>query len=36
VQAARDAGMHAVHFRIDLDHNLEQQLAALGVSAASA
>jgi putative hydrolase of the HAD superfamily len=36
VQAARDAGMHAVHFRIDLDHDLEQQLAALGVSAASA
>lgn len=33
VQAARDAGMHGVCFRIDLGHSLEQQLAELGVVA---
>lgn len=31
VQAARDAGMHAICFRIDLGHALEAQLAELGV-----
>jgi HAD superfamily hydrolase (TIGR01509 family) len=30
VDAARDAGMHAVHFLVN-QHNLEAQLAALGV-----
>jgi putative hydrolase of the HAD superfamily len=33
VDAAREAGMHAVHFRVDLGHLLEEQLAALGVRA---
>lgn len=31
VNAARDAGMHGVCFRIDLGHSLEAQLADLGV-----
>ena len=31
VDAARDAGMHGVCFRIDLGHSLEAQLADLGV-----
>ena len=33
VQAARDAGMHGVCFRIDLGHALEEQLGELGVRA---
>ena len=33
VQAAREAGMHGVCFRIDLGHALEEQLAELGVRA---
>ncbi|MEX2246075.1 MAG: HAD family phosphatase [Dehalococcoidia bacterium] len=31
VEAARQAGMHGVHFRIDEGHDLEQQLSGLGV-----
>jgi len=31
VEAARDAGMHALHFRIELGHSLAAQLAELGV-----
>lgn len=34
VAAARAAGMAAVHFRVDLGHNLEAQLAELGVTPA--
>jgi len=34
VQAARDAGMRGVCFRIDLGHSLEEQLGALGVDVA--
>jgi putative hydrolase of the HAD superfamily len=33
VDAAREAGMHAICFRIDLGHSLEDQLADLGVHA---
>jgi len=36
VNAARDAGMHGVCFRIDLGHSLEAQLADLGVRAQEA
>ncbi|MGH7621048.1 MAG: HAD family hydrolase [Gemmatimonadaceae bacterium] len=35
VQAARDAGMRGVWFRIDRDDKLEEQLRALGVSGQS-
>jgi putative hydrolase of the HAD superfamily len=31
IEAAHAAGMHAVHFRVDLGHSLEAQLAELGV-----
>jgi putative hydrolase of the HAD superfamily len=33
VNAAREAGMHGICFRIDLGHSLEDQLADLGVRA---
>jgi putative hydrolase of the HAD superfamily len=33
IDAARDAGMHGVHFRVDEGHSLEDQLAELGVRA---
>jgi putative hydrolase of the HAD superfamily len=32
VEAAREAGMQAIHYRVDLDHSLERQLAELGVT----
>ena len=32
IEAARAAGMHGVHFRLDQDHSLESQLADLGVT----
>lgn len=31
IEAAREAGMHGVHFRVDNGHDLEQQLAELDV-----
>lgn len=31
IDAAREAGMHSVHFRVDQGHVLEDQLAELGV-----
>lgn len=34
VQAARDAGMHGVYFRVDAGDSLAEQLAVLGVSIA--
>ena len=34
VEAARAAGMHAIHFRVDRNDDLEQQFAKLGVIAA--
>ena len=34
VDAARAAGMHAIHFRVDRNDDLEQQFAKLGVTAA--
>ncbi len=33
IDAARTAGMHGVHFRLDQGHSLESQLAELGVAA---
>jgi HAD superfamily hydrolase (TIGR01493 family) len=36
VIAAREAGMQAVHYRVDQGHDLEAQLAALGVRAGRA
>ena len=35
VDAARAAGMHAIHFRIERGDDLEQQFAALGVTVAT-
>jgi putative hydrolase of the HAD superfamily len=35
IDAAREAGMHGVHFRVDLGHDLESQLAELGVRVGS-
>ncbi|MEX2226353.1 MAG: HAD family phosphatase [Dehalococcoidia bacterium] len=35
VNAAREAGMHGICFRIDLGHSLEEQLAGLGVRVAA-
>jgi putative hydrolase of the HAD superfamily len=36
VDAAREAGMHGVCFRIDMGHALEEQLAELGITAPAA
>jgi putative hydrolase of the HAD superfamily len=33
-EAARAAGMHAIHYRIDLNHDLASMLATLGIMAA--
>jgi putative hydrolase of the HAD superfamily len=35
LEPARAAGMHTVHFRVDEGHDLEQQLAELGVTASA-
>lgn len=32
VAAAREAGMHAIHYRVDLGHDLARQLAEIGVT----